>query len=180
VIVSSVSAVGNYVNSVAEYRWAVWTALPRAVLLTAGCAAVKAPDLKRLHTHTGTVDDQPPVILIHGVMGSGLREMSSSAIGVTAPCYCAITSSRPKVMHSLSNGDGCCKMESYVPGPALRYYLGGACCESAPTELAQACLLVTQPNGWVTVETEKLHPPKSVSCPIIFSKASKGSFWIKL
>ncbi len=55
-----------------------WMALILAFCsFSTGCAGVKAPDLKRLYAHSGHVSEQPPVILIHGVMGSKLRDRNS-------------------------------------------------------------------------------------------------------
>lgn len=42
--------------------------------LSVGCSQSKMPNLKRIYAQSGAVDDQPPVILIHGVMGSKLKD----------------------------------------------------------------------------------------------------------
>lgn len=70
------------VNHTTEYQLRKAPAFLRALLLvvgilSVGCTGVKMPDLQRLYAHTGSVGEQPPVILIHGVMGSKLRDMRS-------------------------------------------------------------------------------------------------------
>ncbi|MCG8433400.1 MAG: hypothetical protein MJA83_05160 [Gammaproteobacteria bacterium] len=47
------------------------------VLLISACAAPGKPDLKRLYGRSALADDQPPVILIHGIMGAKLRDRAS-------------------------------------------------------------------------------------------------------
>ncbi len=42
-------------------------------LLLAGCATTRAPDLARLYGSARQARDQPPVILVHGILGSRLR-----------------------------------------------------------------------------------------------------------
>ncbi len=55
-------------------RWLVLTA---ALLLVAACRAPTRPDLVRLYEADTQLATQPPVILIHGLMGSTLVERSS-------------------------------------------------------------------------------------------------------
>ena len=52
-------------------------ALLAAVVLLAGCARVARPDLARLYAQAMGATDQPPVIVIHGVLGSRLRDRDS-------------------------------------------------------------------------------------------------------
>jgi len=59
----------------------VLTGLILAVVFIAGIFAnnkVFAPDLHRLYMETMMVNDQPPVVLIHGVLGSKLRDKATS------------------------------------------------------------------------------------------------------
>lgn len=56
-------------------------ALILAVVFTAGIFTnnkVFAPDLHRLYMESMMVDDQPPVVLIHGVLGSKLRDKTTN------------------------------------------------------------------------------------------------------
>ena len=53
-------------------RWFQWTSLFLLGLI-AGCAPVAQPDLTRLYRSTLSNVDQPPVILIHGILGAKLR-----------------------------------------------------------------------------------------------------------
>jgi len=58
----------------------VFAALILAAVFIAGISAnnkIFAPDLKRLYMETKMVDDQPPVIFIHGVLGSKLRDKAT-------------------------------------------------------------------------------------------------------
>jgi pimeloyl-ACP methyl ester carboxylesterase len=45
-----------------------------ALLLLAGCAHVQRPDLHRLYASNRSVSDQPPVILVPGLMGSRIAD----------------------------------------------------------------------------------------------------------
>jgi len=59
----------------------VLTGLILAVVFIAGVFAnnkVFAPDLHRLYMETMMVNDQPPVVLIHGVLGSKLRDKTTN------------------------------------------------------------------------------------------------------
>lgn len=59
----------------------VLTVIILAVVFIAGIFAnnkVFAPDLHRLYMETMMVNDQPPVVLIHGVLGSKLRDKTSN------------------------------------------------------------------------------------------------------
>jgi pimeloyl-ACP methyl ester carboxylesterase len=52
-----------------------------AILLIQGCASYpKRPDLKRLYQSANVVAEQPPLILIPGIMGSRLREKSGEVL----------------------------------------------------------------------------------------------------
>ncbi len=52
-------------------------ALILLVLSTSGCQTVIRPDLKRLYASSTATPGQPPVILIHGIMGSRLGDTHS-------------------------------------------------------------------------------------------------------
>jgi pimeloyl-ACP methyl ester carboxylesterase len=48
-----------------------------ATFLVTGCSDESKPDLKQLFTHSRLVTDQPPVVFIHGMLGSKLRDKQS-------------------------------------------------------------------------------------------------------
>ena len=54
------------------FKFFQWASLC-VVGLLAGCAHVEQPDLTRLYRSTLSNFDQPPVILIHGILGAKLR-----------------------------------------------------------------------------------------------------------
>ncbi len=53
-------------------RW-IRPLIPLLALVLGGCAANRTPDLARLYGSARNAPDQPPVILIHGILGSRLR-----------------------------------------------------------------------------------------------------------
>jgi pimeloyl-ACP methyl ester carboxylesterase len=61
------------------YRIPLITIFLALSALLGSCATTSAPDLKRLYTigkdsqHTMTIEKQPPVILVHGILGARLR-----------------------------------------------------------------------------------------------------------
>src|ERR1700723_1146649 len=51
-----------------------------ALLLLQGCTTSPKPDLKRLYQSANVVAEQPPLILIPGIMGSRLRDKSTQQV----------------------------------------------------------------------------------------------------
>ena len=48
--------------------------LPALLVLLAGCSSTQLPDLKNLYGVSQEYAEQPPVVLVHGVLGSRLDD----------------------------------------------------------------------------------------------------------